>query len=115
MSVCAYSEMAYFSALAMMELGRGKEARRVFEGMLAYAKELEGRPARIEYFATSLPAMLLFEEDLAKRQGVQARLIEALALWGLNEKTEGRRLMGDIVRDDPNHEVAVDLMASVEW
>ena len=51
--------------------------------MEKYAHTLAATPAKIDYFATSLPTMLLFEEDLASRQQTQAKLIERLALWGL--------------------------------
>jgi tetratricopeptide (TPR) repeat protein len=115
MSVCAYSETSYFSGLALLELDRGCEAQRLFEGMLAYARDLAATPARIDYFATSLPAMLLFDVDLQERQQQQARLLEGLARWGVADRQESRRLLKDVLQADPNHAVAADLLASMDW
>ncbi len=115
MSVCAFSEMTAFSGMALRELGKHAAARELFEAMEKYAHALAAAPARIDYFATSLPAMLLFEDDLAVRQQTQAKLIEALALWGLGDKKTGRRFLGDILRDNPSHGIAADLLISIPW
>jgi Tfp pilus assembly protein PilF len=115
MRVCAYSETACFSALALRELGRPDDARQLFSAMLAYAHRLADQPATIDYFATSLPTMLLFEDDLARRQRAQAALLEAVARWGLGERKAARTLLGDLLRDDPNHAAAADLLAAMDW
>jgi tetratricopeptide (TPR) repeat protein len=114
MAVCAFSEATYFSGRALMELGRVAEARKLFEGMLGYARELAKMPAKIDYFATSLPTMLLFEEDLQARQRMQAALVEALARHGLGEKKAGRQMLQDLVREWPSQSVAADLLEWVE-
>lgn len=79
MSVRAYSEMSVYSALAMRALGREEEAEGVLRGMRAYGEELKTRPAKIDYFATSLPTMLLFEEDLQERQRREGERLCVLA------------------------------------
>ena len=60
-----------------------REAASLFTDTLAYAAALEKETPKIDYFATSLPAMLLFEEDLRKRQYITATFLKALALLGL--------------------------------
>jgi tetratricopeptide (TPR) repeat protein len=112
MAVCPFSEASYFSGRALLELGRAPEAKKLFEAMLAYAKDLAKTPAKIDYFATSLPTLLLFDEDLQQRQTQRATLIEALARHGLGERRAGRILLGDLLRDAPSHALAADLL---EW
>jgi tetratricopeptide (TPR) repeat protein len=85
MAVQPFSEMSYWSGLSLQQLGRTDEATTLFEGMKAYAVEMEGRPASIDYFATSLPTLLLFEEDLNERQKIQSELLLALASKGLGK------------------------------
>src|ERR1019366_5365898 len=55
MSVRSYSEMTYYSALALQRLERRKEADRLLGGLLPYAQKPPPPPAMIDYFATSLP------------------------------------------------------------
>ena len=74
MAVQAFSEMTYYSALALRALGRGEEAEELLRALLRYAEALEGERAVIDYFATSLPTLLLFNDDLQRRQ-VAARAV----------------------------------------
>ncbi|MBC8010960.1 MAG: tetratricopeptide repeat protein, partial [Burkholderiales bacterium] len=76
MRVRAFSELTYYSALALARLGRAATAKKLLSDLLAYARDLAKQPATIDYFATSLPTMLLFDEDLAARQLTTARFIE---------------------------------------
>jgi tetratricopeptide (TPR) repeat protein len=80
MSVRLVSEMTYWSAKAEEMLGNQATAMRIFGEILAYADQLSQEPAGIDYFATSLPAMLLFEEDLAQRQRIMSLFLRAQAL-----------------------------------
>ncbi|MGO9207384.1 MAG: DUF5107 domain-containing protein, partial [Candidatus Limnocylindrales bacterium] len=86
MSVRAFSEMTYFSALSLRSLGRRAEAKRRLRGLLRYSRQLARKPAAIDYFATSLPTMLLFEDDLAERQRTTALFLAAQAQLGLGRR-----------------------------
>ena len=55
--------------------------------------ELQDAPARIDYFATSLPTLLLFDDDLAKRQRVTALFLMAQAELGLGRRDEALKRM----------------------
>ncbi len=83
MSVRLFSEITYYSALSWARLGEKSRGEQLFRDLLAYADELALTPARIDYFATSLPTMLLFEEDLQARQLITAKFLKAQALLGL--------------------------------
>jgi tetratricopeptide (TPR) repeat protein len=111
MSIRPHSEMTYYSALALRELGRKAEATRLLRGLLAYAQQLAQTPAKIDYFATSLPTMLLFDDDLESRQQTTARFLEAQARWGLGQFATARRLLRSVRRRDPNHALAADLLS----
>jgi tetratricopeptide (TPR) repeat protein len=113
MSVRQYSEMTYFSTVAMQRLGRGAEAERLFKELLAYAKTLAATEPKIDYFATSLPAMLLFEDDLAERQQIHAMFLEAQAQIGFEEHDLAKDLLREILRRDPSHLLAADLLREI--
>lgn len=112
MSVRTFSEMTYFSALALRELGRVAEARHLLRAVLGYARRLAKAPATIDYFATSLPTMLLFDDDLAARQRTTALLLEAQARLGLGQAAAARSRLRAVLRRDPGHELAADLISS---
>lgn len=62
MSVQPVSEMTYWTALALQCLGREAEAQELFLAIETYSRELEHQLPEIDYFATSLPTMLLFRD-----------------------------------------------------
>jgi hypothetical protein len=76
--------------------------------LLAYATRLQKTPAKIDYFATSLPTMLLFEEDLQVRQETSALFLQAQAHLGLGNESKARSVLQTVLRRDPNHALAAD-------
>jgi tetratricopeptide (TPR) repeat protein len=113
MSVRTYSEMTYFSARALERLNEPEKAHTRFKELRAYAIGLEDTPAQIDYFATSLPTMLLFDDDLTFRQGTTARFIRAQADYGLGNEPAARLLLDEVLVRDPNHAAASDLRAEL--
>jgi tetratricopeptide (TPR) repeat protein len=64
----------------------------------------------IDYFATSLPNLLLFEDDLDKRNNVDALLLSALAHDGLGNTEKAVRQLEQLLVEDPNHLLAAELL-----
>src|SRR5262249_20576318 len=83
MSVRAFSEMTYYSAKSLQRLKKKTAARKLLRQLLAYAESLGKTSAKVDYFATSLPTMLLFEDDTQFRQDTSARFLRAQAHLGL--------------------------------
>ncbi len=110
MSVRVFSEMTYYSALAMQKLGRTATADKLLRGLMAHARKLAKAKAGIDYFATSLPTLLLFDDDLQARQTTTARFLEAQALLALGRKASAHKLLAEVQALDPNHSHAADLL-----
>jgi tetratricopeptide (TPR) repeat protein len=114
MQVHSISDTTYWSGKALAKLGRDDEARRVFREIFEYSLKLEHQTPQIDYFATSLPAMLLFEEDLVLRQEISAKFLRAQALLGLGQIAEGTILLNEVRKLDANHSGAADLLSTLE-
>ena len=110
MAVQPISEATYWSALSLRRLGREEQAQTLLERIREYGAALEKQDAKIDYFATSLPAMLLFEEDLQARQTIMARFLLAQAHDGLGQRSEARELLLAIQALDPSHTGALDML-----
>ena len=83
MAVTEYSELSYWRGLALVELGRRDEAKKLFEGMLAYVQKRKATPFKIDYFATSLPLLLIFDDDLEAVMNREMDALSVLARRGL--------------------------------
>ena len=114
MSVKAFSEMTYYNALALQRLNREQGAEQLLRALLKYAEDLMQQKAKIDYFATSLPAMLLFEDDLQKRNTESATFLQAQAWLGLGNKQKAQQLLDKVLLLDRNHMLAADLVAKLE-
>ncbi len=112
MQVQTYSEMTYWSAMALRRLGRNDEANALFAAILAYAEVLEKKTPKMDYFATSLPTMLLFDEDMERRQHITATFLRAQALLGLGRLAAAQAALDEVLRLDRSHAAARDLLAS---
>jgi tetratricopeptide (TPR) repeat protein len=109
MSVRAFSEMTYYSALSWAKLGEPAKAGRLLRELLAYGQKLQKAPAKIDYFATSLPTMLLFDDDPQCRQETAALFLQAQAFLGLGKTAKAKNLLIAALLRDPNHALAADL------
>ncbi len=112
MSVRTFSEMTYYSASALERLGKKGAAADLLKQLLAYAAKLAKTEAKIDYFATSLPTMLLFEQDLTCSQQLTAWFLEAQARLGLGQRSKAKAVLKRLLAEDPNHAAAADLLDS---
>lgn len=112
MSVQVFSEQSYYSGLSLKALGKKIESKKLFKALLVHAKKMENTTAKIDYFATSLPTLLLFDEDLQFRQTIHARFLMAQAYDGLGQNQKSKNLLRWILKQDPHHALAADLLRS---
>jgi tetratricopeptide (TPR) repeat protein len=114
MSVRAFSETTFFSALAMRQLDRESEAKTLLQNLLKYADEMAHTPAKIDYFATSLPTLLLFDDDIQYRRQTTAMFLTAQAHLGLGNSAEAQKLFTEVRRRDPSHILAGEFLIASE-
>ena len=109
MAVTAHSPLCWFRGLSLRELGRESEATALFKDLLAFATARIGQPAKIDYFATSLPNLLVFEEDLQQRRDTEYRLLVALAHHGLGHLDDATRMLELVTAFNRADQCALDL------
>ena len=109
MSPQPYSENTYFSVLAARRLGKTAYAEELVAGLTAHLEWMARTPAGIDYFATSLPAMLLFDDDPQRRRLLTVELLRAQLALLRGDPTTAQRHLDAVLADDPSHELALDL------
>ena len=103
---------SYFQALALRRLGNRESAETIFSSLAEFAaRQMETVPS-IDYFATSLPNLLLFDDDLPKRNRIDSLLLIALANDGLGREEEALLQLEAVVSEDPNHMFAAEMLDS---
>lgn len=114
MQVHSISDTTFWSGKALDRLGRKDEAKKLFQEIYDHSLKLESQTSQIDYFATSLPTMLLFDEDLDLRQKISAKFLRAQALLGLGQTSEAISLLDEVRALDANHSGAADLLSVIE-
>jgi tetratricopeptide (TPR) repeat protein len=113
MAVKTYSEMTFYRVLAMQQLGQVSAAERLLDAVAAYAETLQKTPATIDYFATSLPALLLFDADLQARQTTDGLFLKAQVHFARRQYQQARELLTKVLDMEPHHGLAVDLLSEI--
>jgi tetratricopeptide (TPR) repeat protein len=114
MATHAYSENTYYSVLAARAVGDGELARSLVDGLADHVAVLARTPATVDYFATSLPSMLLFDEDPQRRQDIAVDLLKAQLALLAAEHEAARRHLARVLDADPCHDLALDLHSQLE-
>src|SRR5467141_271426 len=98
-----FKDMAYYRALALRSLDRESEAVSLLVELLDFASRQLDAEVRIDYFATSLPNFLLFEDDLQKRNRTECLFLRGLAKLGLRRIEESAADFREALTLDANH------------
>jgi len=114
MAVSAYSELSYYKALSLKELGKTEEAQKLLRAIQQFGEAKLKEKAQIDYFATSLPLLLVFEEDIQKRNIIDAKYLIALAQVGLGDKKNALLNLKEVLQLNSMHVGAKDLLQLVD-
>lgn len=82
----------YWRGIAYTRLGRHAEAELVWQDIETRAGELESAPDAPDYFATSLPELLLFDTDTATTRAKRAKALRDVAAQGREHQKETANL-----------------------
>jgi hypothetical protein len=113
MAVTSYSAFTYYRGLSLRALGHESEADQLFDSLRKRGQELQQLPGTIDYFATSLPNMLVFEEDLTLRNQLDGQFLEGLALLAQGDSAAAKTLFTQVLHSDTSHYPATDQLRSI--
>jgi len=93
-------------------LGRTDEATKLLKNIRQFGQQKLKEHASIDYFATSLPLLLVFEEDMQKRNEWEARYLIGLAELGLGNSQIAYGLFNEVLQINAMHIDVYDILKS---
>lgn len=96
-------EQLYYRGLALRRLGRDREADETFRALITRGNERLQAGARIDYFATSLPTFLIFEDDPAAHNAADAHVLRGLGYLGLEQARDAETEFATVLDLNRNH------------
>jgi tetratricopeptide (TPR) repeat protein len=92
----------FYQGLAWNALGEKEKAKLIFSKLVDYGKAHLKDEVKIDYFAVSLPDLLIFEDDLNVRNQTHCYYMMGLGYLGLNMK-ESKDCLNKALQNDVMH------------
>jgi len=96
----------YYQGLALKRLGQETEAEEIFKKLTDYGFRHISDEVRIDYFAVSLPDMLIWDYDPKQRNIIHCQYLIGLGLLGLGENEAAAEWLEKAFNSDNNHQGA---------
>ena len=99
----AKPDKIFYQGMALLKLGRTGEANGRFYKLVNYGEKHLFDHVRMDYFAVSLPDLLIWDDSLDLRNIVHCKYMMALGHWGLGHHEKARRFLAEAEALDNNH------------
>jgi tetratricopeptide (TPR) repeat protein len=95
----------FYQGLAWRKLGQADKAEQIFNRLISFGHTHMNDKIRIDYFAVSLPDLLVFDLDLDLRNKNHCHYLIGLGLLGLNNRNqpEAENHFNIVLKNDINH------------
>ena len=100
----AKPDKIFYQGLALLKLGRKAEANGRFYKLLNYGKQHIFDHVVMDYFAVSLPDLLIWEDSLDRKNEIHCKYMLALGYYGLGDKQKAQRYLDEVRELDINHQ-----------
>ncbi|MEI7501998.1 MAG: DUF5107 domain-containing protein [Paludibacter sp.] len=102
----------FYQGLALLKLGLPNEANKRFDKLIAFGEKHLNETIKLDYFAVSLPDLLIWEDDLTFRNKIHCHYMLGLGYYGLGEAEKANTHLLEAAKMDINHQgVQVHLIA----
>lgn len=93
----------FYQGLALIKLGRTGEAYSRFNKLRDYGEKHLFDIVEIDYFAVSLPDLLIWDDDLTKRNEQHCHYLMGLGYLGLGAKDKAKEFFTRVLNANPYH------------
>jgi len=96
-----------YQGLAWLKLGYPQKAEKIFYRLIEFANQHLNDEIRIDYFAVSLPDLLVFDTDLNGKNRNHCRYLMGLGELGLKNYPAARLHLEEVLQNDCSHSGAI--------
>ena len=96
-------ENMFYQGLAWQKLQENSVASHIFEDLLCYGRQHLRDAISIDFFAVSLPDLLVFDDDLDKRNTIHCTYMMALGQLGQKKYDLAAQLLQEVLAAEPAH------------
>ena len=101
----AKPDKIFYAALAYRKLSNDAKANSLCYKLINYGQQHIFEKQTMDYFAVSLPDLLIWDGDLQEKNTIHCNLMMALGHLGLGNTEKGLRFLDEVEKTDVNHAV----------
>lgn len=94
----------FYQGLALLKLGRGDEANTRFDKLIAFGVKHKDEQIKLDYFAVSLPDLLIWDDDLTFRNKIHCHYMLGLGYFGYGNTEKAHYHLQKAKDMDLNHQ-----------
>jgi len=94
----------FYQGLALLKLGRKEEAYSRFDKLIAYGQKHLNDQIKLDYFAVSLPDLLIWDDDLTFRNKIHCHHVLGLGYLGYGNTEKAHFHLNQVAEMDVNHQ-----------
>ena len=100
----AKPDKIFYAGLCYRALGQEDKARTLFNKLLNYGKQHLFDKVVMDYFAVSLPDLLIWDDSLDVKNVIHCKYMLALGYYGMGDKAHAERYLSEVEALDNNHQ-----------
>jgi len=93
----------FYQGLALLKLNRHDEANSRFKKLAAYGEKHVNDHVTIDYFAVSLPDLMIWEDNLDRRNRIHCVYMQGLGYFGLDKSAEAEANFQQVLGQEKSH------------
>jgi tetratricopeptide (TPR) repeat protein len=94
----------FYQGLALLKLGLPAEANTRFDKLIAFGEKHLNETIKLDYFAVSLPDLLIWEDDLTYRNKIHCHYMLGLGFLGTGDTEKSKFHLTQAAQMDVNHQ-----------
>ena len=100
----AKPDKIFYAGLCYRKLGQEDKARSLFNKLINYGKQHIYDKVVMDYFAVSLPDLLIWEDSLDVKNEIHCKYMLALGYYGMGDKEKAMKYLNEVKALDNNHQ-----------
>ena len=100
----AKPDKIFYAGLCYRALGQENKARSLFNKLLSYGKQHLFDHVTMDYFAVSLPDLLIWDDSLDVKNEIHCKYMLALGYYGMGDKAHAMKYLEEVEALDNNHQ-----------
>ena len=110
----AKSDKIFYAGLCYRKLGQEDKARSLFNKLINYGKQHIFEHQIVDYFAVSLPDLLIWDDSLDTKNEIHCKYMLALGYYGMGDKEKALKYLAEVEALDNNHQGILQLRTFID-